>query len=102
MTTTLLDLDPTPAAIARVLLAGLLARLDHQDGTLRQLCRRDPHHAALWSSLPHGWRRKVGRMFNRLVRERQGADREPQVWCYNLPAERPHVHARYRMRPARG
>ena len=102
MTTTLLDLDPTPAAIARVLLAWLLTQLDRQGGTLRQLFRRDPHHAALWASLPHRWRRKVGRAFNRLVRDRQGADGEPQVWCYNLPAARPHVHARYRVTPARG
>ncbi len=102
MTTTLLDLEPTPAAIARVLLAWLLTQLDRQDGTLRQLCRRDPHHAALWASLPDGWRRKVGRAFNRLVRDRQGTDGEPQVWCYNLPAGRPHVHARYRVTPARG
>ncbi|SDG96003.1 hypothetical protein SAMN05216466_106192 [Paraburkholderia phenazinium] len=101
MTTTPFDHPDTPAAIARALLAWLLTQLDHRDGTLRTLCAADPHHAALWAALPHGWRRKTGRAFNRLVRERRRGPGEPLVWCYNLPADRPHVHARYEVLPAR-
>ncbi|MBR8082621.1 hypothetical protein KDX23_07660 [Burkholderia vietnamiensis] len=101
MTTTQLDHDTTTAAIAQGLLAWLMTR-DQQTGTLRQLCARDARHAALWASLPHGWRRKVGRAFNRLVREGQGSTAAQQVWCTNLPAGRPHVHARYRVATSRG
>ncbi|MCA8287630.1 hypothetical protein [Burkholderia vietnamiensis] len=101
MTTTQLDRDTTTAAIAQGLLAWLMTR-DQQTGTLRQLCARDARHAALWTSLPHGWRRKVGRAFSRLVREGQGSAAAPQVWCTNLPAARPHVHARYRVATSRG
>ncbi|MBJ9659145.1 hypothetical protein [Burkholderia gladioli] len=101
MTTTQLDHDTTTAAIAQGLLTWLMTR-DQQVGTLRQLCSRDARHAALWASLPHGWRRKVGRAVNRIVREDQGSTAGPQVWCTNLPAGRPHVHARYRVATSGG
>jgi hypothetical protein len=94
--------DPqTPSDLANALLAWLQERPIHRAGTLRRLCASDPAFARLWESLPHGVRRKTGRAFNRLVRERVRRPGDPLVWCYNLPEAGPNVHALYEVLPGR-
>jgi len=102
MTDAPFDLSSSPSDLARTLLAWLLTQLDHRDGTLRKLCANDPYYSELWATLSHGLRRKTGRAFNRLVRDRKRGPGEPLVWCYNLPGDRRNVHARYEVLPARG
>jgi hypothetical protein len=101
MSTPTIDHQPTPNGDARSLLDWLLAQRVYRAGTLRKLCAGDPEYAKLWASMPYGLRRKTGRTFNRLVRERARRLGEPLLWCYNLPADKPNTHACYAVLPAR-